>query len=42
MTRRAPSPANRPDFTELFMPKIVTVLREGYGAAQLRAMRLRG
>lgn len=42
MTRRAPSPANRPDFTELFMPKIVTVLREGYGAAQLRADAIAG
>lgn len=42
MTRRAPSPANRPDFAELFTPKIVTVLREGYGAAQLRADAIAG
>ncbi|MGN6536641.1 MAG: SulP family inorganic anion transporter, partial [Mesorhizobium sp.] len=26
-----------PSFAELFTPKLVTVLREGYGAAQLRA-----
>ena len=31
-----PSPAP-PRFAELFTPKLVTVLREGYGAAQLRA-----
>ncbi len=32
----------RPSFTELFTPKLVTVLREGYGAAQLRADALAG
>src|SRR4249919_2079653 len=26
-----------PSFTELFTPKLVTVLREGYGAAELKA-----
>jgi SulP family sulfate permease len=31
-----PSPAP-PRFAELFTPKLVTVLREGYGAAELRA-----
>ena len=34
MIRAAPSP---PSFAELFTPKLVTVLREGYGLADLRA-----
>ncbi len=29
--------ADRPSFAELYMPKLVTVLREGYGLAALRA-----
>lgn len=32
----------RPSFADLFTPKLVTVLREGYGAAQLRADLLAG
>jgi len=32
----------RPSFTELFTPKLVTVLREGYGARHLRADALAG
>ncbi|MEQ1716079.1 MAG: SulP family inorganic anion transporter [Hyphomicrobium sp.] len=31
-----------PSFAELFTPKLVTVLREGYGAAQLRADAIAG
>ncbi len=37
----APAP-RRPSFAELFTPKLVTVLREGYGLAQLRADALAG
>ena len=33
---RPATPASAPDFAELFTPKLITVLREGYGAAQLR------
>ena len=33
----APSRTDRVAFVDLFLPKIVTVLREGYGPAQLRA-----
>lgn len=33
----ASSNTRRPSFIELFTPKLVTVLREGYGAADLRA-----
>ena len=33
-SRSSPPP---PNFGELFTPKLVTVLREGYGGAQLRA-----
>jgi SulP family sulfate permease len=32
----------RPGFRDLFTPKLVTVLREGYGAAQLRADAMAG
>ncbi|PCD76740.1 SulP family inorganic anion transporter [Pseudothioclava arenosa] len=42
MSKRALPASAKPDFTELFMPKIVTVLREGYGAAQLRADAIAG
>ncbi len=31
------APARKPSFRELFTPKLVTVLREGYGLAQLKA-----
>ncbi|MBM3650796.1 MAG: sodium-independent anion transporter, partial [Alphaproteobacteria bacterium] len=31
------SSMSRPSFSDLFMPKLVTVLREGYGIAALRA-----
>ncbi len=34
---RAARRAQQPTFAELFTPKLVTVLREGYGLAQLRA-----
>jgi SulP family sulfate permease len=37
-----PSSAQRPTFGELFMPKLVTVLREGYGFGALRADALAG
>jgi SulP family sulfate permease len=33
----SPVPSDRPAFVELFTPKLVTVLREGYTAAHLRA-----
>jgi SulP family sulfate permease len=33
----APSSAAKPGFWDLYTPKLVTVLREGYGARQLRA-----
>ena len=33
----APSRTDRVAFADLFLPKLVTVLREGYGLAQLRA-----
>jgi SulP family sulfate permease len=35
-------PSARPTFVELFTPKIITVLREGYGLASLRADLLAG
>src|SRR5215510_5913337 len=38
MTARLPEPT----FTELFTPKLVTVLREGYGARDLRADAIAG
>ena len=38
-----PSPANKgPSFLETFTPKLVTILREGYGLANLRADALAG
>ncbi|MBE0413530.1 SulP family inorganic anion transporter [Yoonia sp.] len=37
MNTKAKEPSNAPSFAELFTPKLVTVLREGYGLAQLRA-----
>jgi SulP family sulfate permease len=33
----ASRPIDRPSFTELYMPKLVSVLREGYGLAAFRA-----
>lgn len=33
---------NKPTFAELFTPKLVTVFREGYGAAQLKADAISG
>jgi SulP family sulfate permease len=35
-------PAHRPTFAELFVPKLVTVLREGYGFSDLRADAISG
>lgn len=37
MTSTSPAPAPVATFAELFTPKLFTVLREGYGLAQLRA-----
>jgi sulfate permease, SulP family len=39
MTASTPSPvsAAQPTFGELFTPKLVTILREGYGLNDLRA-----
>ena len=37
-TQSVPAPASaNPSFAELFTPKLVTILREGYGLANLRA-----
>jgi SulP family sulfate permease len=38
----ATNPTARPTFAELFTPKLITVLREGYGLANLRADALAG
>jgi hypothetical protein len=35
-------PVDRPSFVELFTPKLITVLREGYGLKQLRADAIAG
>ncbi|MBN2631617.1 MAG: SulP family inorganic anion transporter [Rhodobacteraceae bacterium] len=37
MKNQTPTPDDAPSFAELFTPKLITVLREGYGLAQLRA-----
>jgi len=37
MTKHNSSQDNAPTFVELFTPKLLTVLREGYGARELRA-----
>ena len=37
-----PSPHAQPSFFELFTPKLVTVLREGYGLRDLRADAISG
>ena len=34
--------SDAPSFAELFTPKLVTVLREGYGVAQLRTDAIAG
>ncbi len=36
MNSRPSLPANQPTFAELFTPKLITVVREGYGARDLR------
>jgi len=41
-TKTAPLPAPGPGFAELYTPKLVTVLREGYGLAGLRADAIAG
>jgi SulP family sulfate permease len=41
MSATAPAPAT-PSFLELYTPKLVTILREGYGLADLRADALAG
>lgn len=41
-TAPLPKPARTASFVELFTPKLVTVLREGYGLCQLRADALAG
>ncbi|MCP8939489.1 SulP family inorganic anion transporter [Alsobacter sp. SYSU M60028] len=42
MTESLPRRRTEPTFAELFTPKLVTVLREGYGAAALRADAIAG
>jgi len=37
MTTSTASAHHQPTFVELFTPKLVTILREGYGLAQLKA-----
>ena len=37
ITTRAVRPSTEPSFVELFTPKLITVLREGYGLASFRA-----
>ena len=37
ITTRAVRPSTEPSFVELFTPKLMTVLREGYGLAGFRA-----
>ena len=37
ITTRAVRPSTEPSFVELFTPKLITVLREGYGLAGFRA-----
>ena len=38
----SPIPAHQPTFAELYTPKLVTILREGYGLKDLRADALAG
>ncbi|TIX62581.1 MAG: sodium-independent anion transporter, partial [Mesorhizobium sp.] len=42
MDRRAIHQPARPTFSELFTPKLVTVLREGYTSAHFRADAIAG
>jgi sulfate permease, SulP family len=42
MKDQTPGQSGAPRFAELFTPKLVTVLREGYGLAQLRADAIAG
>src|SRR5690349_2129902 len=42
MTVAAATPSRGPTFAELFTPKLVTILREGYGLADLKADALAG
>ena len=42
MTDQTTRPSDAPSFAELFTPKLVTVLREGYGLSQLRADAIAG
>ena len=42
MVRTMARADSSPRFTELFTPKLVTVLREGYGLAELRADAIAG
>jgi SulP family sulfate permease len=42
MSRRGTASQAGPSFVELYMPKLVTVLREGYGLADLRADAMAG
>lgn len=41
-TKPAPSSASAPSFAELFTPKLITVLREGYGLSGLKADAIAG
>src|SRR3954449_7542212 len=42
ITARHAQQRQQPTFTELFTPKLVTVLREGYGAKDVRADAISG
>src|SRR4051812_5396737 len=42
LTSPTPATASRPTFAELFTPKLVTILREGYGLKDLRADAIAG
>ncbi len=42
MMNRPPRTGGRPSFAELYTPKLVTVIREGYGLPQLRADAIAG
>src|SRR5262245_20884274 len=41
-TATSPVPAAQPTFAELYTPKLVTILREGYGLRDLRADAIAG
>ena len=42
MRATRPQPSDAPSFAELYTPKLLTVLREGYGLPQLRADAIAG